>query len=200
MTVNKLLDQSIRIENYKISYRDFIVNMCVDKKVLHIGCFDYPYFSYESNLHLQLANTSKVLHGLDIEKGYEEIMKKYYDGVYYSSYAEINQSYEIVIVPEVLEHVRNPEQLLRDIFSVNTHEIFITAPNSHYFRDGTYYDEDNCIFHEIIHEDHKVWYSPYTLFNTVKPYIKESDTVSMYFLSNKSSVSIKIKHNENSFL
>jgi hypothetical protein len=187
-------NKEVLISDIKESYRDFIIKLCNGKKTLHIGCFDDPIFDPNNNLHINLSSSSSILHGLDIVEGYDDEMKKYYDGIYFTDYKEVNENYDIIIVPEVIEHSSNPGLILDAIFKIHSDEYFITAPNAYSDR-LAYYDDG--VFYETIHDGHVAWYSPYTLKNLIKPYVNDNYEISMYFLSNSGSVAIDIKKIKN---
>ena len=93
-------------------------------------------------------------------------------------------------MPEVLEHTFNAKDFLDEIFSLDSNEFFISVPSIIHYSKEMLFDEN--IFTEIVHPDHKYWFSPYTLYNIVKPYIKDEQKCKMYYLENESMVAIHI--------
>jgi 2-polyprenyl-3-methyl-5-hydroxy-6-metoxy-1,4-benzoquinol methylase len=172
-------DQIIKYKSIpsRVAYfNDLIKN----KKVLHIGCADSPIYNFQNCLHGQLAGYSK-LDGFDLDKNTLEIMSRDFSGFnFYSSYCDLKQQdYDFILIPETIEHVDNIQLFLRDI---NDHlvkgklvSILITGPNAfcknHMERNITKHEGDNNYeFTEIVHPDHKMWFSLYTLSNCIKQY------------------------------
>ena len=183
--------QKINIDKISESRFDFFKSLCKDKKTLHIGCADAMTFNADNNLHIFLSKTVKELMGFDINISDLQRLKDICHGTYFTSIDECKKyDYDIIIIPEVLEHTFNAKDFLDGIFSLNTKETLISVPNIiHYSKEmlcSEYY------FTEIVHPDHKYWFSPYTLYNVVKPYIKNERLCRMYYLENGSMIAIHI--------
>lgn len=139
------------------------------KKVLHVGCADYP-FNPEHNLHLQLLDAGIDADGLDINK--EGIQKLIDNGVnsktLTTSFAEVPYGkYEVVLVPEVIEHVGNVQQFFEDLHNLGAKTYIITVPCIFQCADkGIFKIWD--IAHEVVHPEHVCWYSPRTLLRTIE--------------------------------
>ena len=161
---------------------------CRDKKVLHIGCTDYPVFNSESNLHILLSKLAKEIHGLDVDKEGIQILKKYVDQPYYSSVDELESQYDVCLIPEVIEHVNDLGLFLRDISKIEAEVFIITGPNAfskaHIDRN---YLKSGKLSLEINHADHNCWFSPYTLKNSIEKYslLKVEKT---YLMNNQTMV------------
>lgn len=171
---------------------DYCKLLCADKKVLHVGCSDYPLFSSEGSLHLQLVPVAKELHGCD-PNGLEEL-KKHYDGVYYDSINQIDDEYDVVLVPNVIEHLKNPGLMVDELFSIPFKKLFVLVPNYSISEQAVY---EKNIFTERVHQDHYAWYSPYTLWNLFKEHIEEwGASCELNFFDNRSMISILITKDE----
>jgi len=161
-----------KVATYKIQSRNaYFEFFCLDKKVLHFGCTDWPIFNSENNLHIKLSKTAKILHGFDTDKEGIENLKKFVNQNYFSDFSEINNiEYDVCLVPETIEHVDNVKIFLEGLSSINAKLFLITAPNcfanEHMIRNINGIDE----FVEIVHPDHNCWYSPYTLKNQIEKY------------------------------
>ena len=108
-------------------------------------------------------------------------------GKYFSSYDEVKDTYDVVLVPEVMEHVPNVQSFIKDVLSISSNEYFFSVPNAsvaQIFCDDTY-------ALEIVHPDHKYWFSPYTLYNVMKPFL-EGYEIQMCYLENKSQIGIRL--------
>lgn len=124
---------------------------------------------------------------MDIDVAALETLMTHCPGVHYSSYDQIKESYDLVLVPEVMEHVPNVQGFLDKIFSINSTEYLFTVPSI--FSAQLFCDDAFAL--EMVHQDHKYWFSPYTLFNTMRPYMT-SYNVQMYYLENKSQIGIRL--------
>jgi len=124
---------------------------------------------------------------MDIDEPALEVLKNHCPGIYFSSYDQIKDEYDLVIVPEVLEHVPNAKEFLDSIFSVKSSEYLFTVPSIFYSQIFC----DDLYTLEMVHPDHKYWFSPYTLYNTIKPYMDGYD-IQMYYLESKSQVGIRL--------
>lgn len=186
--------QKINIDTIKSTRFDFFEWLCADKKTLHIGCADATTFNVDNNLHILLSNNIKELYGFDIHIDGLMKLKEKCIGKYFSSYNDLKTHvFDIIIVPEVLEHTDNAKFFLDEIFSINAKEFFISVPNIMHYSKEMIQKESHFI--EIINPDHKYWFSPYTLYNIVKSYIKHEDLCKMYYLEDGSMIGIHIINN-----
>ena len=181
-------NQKIWLSNVRYPRFEFFANMCRGKKVMHIGCADTMVFNPESNLHIYLSKIDgTILHGLDIDINTINKLSDFCPGVYFTNYGQVQESYDIVLVPEVMEHVPNVNLFLTDIFSISSKEYLFTVPSMHVAQ--IFCDDSYAL--ETVHPDHKYWFSPYTLYNTLKPF-SEGYNLQMYYLENKSQIGIKL--------
>lgn len=162
------------------------------KKVLHIGCSDWPIFTPDGNMHIYLKPFCRELAGCDIN-GLPD-MNSHCPGRYMSSldFAE-HEVWDTILVPNIIEHLPNPGAMVGDLMSTRFKTLFVLVPNYKVQEQATYADG---IFTEKIHPDHYAWYSPYTLFNLFKSHIKTSDTVSMNFFDNQNMISLLIERTQ----
>jgi hypothetical protein len=186
---NNFYVQKIYLTNIRQWRYDFFADLCKDKKVMHIGCADAMAFKSDSNLHIYLANKNecKQLDGLDIDIETTAKLKDICPGHYYTTYDQVKDKYDLILIPEVMEHVPDVHSFLKDVFSISSKEYFFTVPSmsvAEIFCDDTY-----CL--EMIHPDHKYWFSPYTLFNVMKPFLEGHD-MQMYYLESKSQIGIRL--------
>jgi len=168
--------------------RQWFSELCAGRSVLHIGCCDVPIFDPNTNLHIFLAKHTDRLDGLDISEPDIAVLRRHVDGLYFTNPADVTREYDIVLVPEVLEHTSNPGAFLTDLFSVPAEKYLITAPHIQWYKQSS---REGNVFHESVHEDHKAWYSPYTLLNTLRPFIREEhDKVEVFLLKTTGSVAV----------
>jgi hypothetical protein len=151
----------------------YFERLCLNKKVIHFGCTDWPIFNPENNLHIKLSRIAKILHGFDIDNEGIENLKKYVNQEYFSNFNEVaGLTYDICLVPETIEHVDNVRTFLEGLSKIDAKKFLITGPNCfapvHMKRN---INKEN-LFQELIHPDHNCWYSPYTLKNQIEKYSK----------------------------
>jgi|688.fasta_scaffold723970_2 hypothetical protein len=140
-----------------------------DKKVLHIGCTDYPVFNPNSNLHLTISKYVRELHGMDVDENGIKELSNHFNGIYFSRLKDAMQNeYDTVLVPETIEHVDNVQLFLSEIDQLKAQTFIITGPNAFQKVFDNCLNEETGIFTEAIHPDHNCWYSPYTLKNVIE--------------------------------
>lgn len=170
--------------------RPWLAQLCKERTVLHVGCCDVPVFDPNSNLHIELAQITERVDGLDIsEPGIAELKRHVYSD-YFTGSEGVNKEYQLVLAPEVLEHTPNPHSFLSGIFSVKAERYVITAPDIQWYAQTR---REGGTFVEEVHGDHRAWYSPYTLLNAVRPFINEDeDQLELFLIQKLGSVGIEI--------
>lgn len=158
----QVFDCEVLLQSREEIFRRF----CEAKKVLHVGCTDYP-FDGLGGLHASLENYCEV-DGVDTDRRGVDTFRQHFKGDFFYSLEDVNKSYDIVIVPEVLEHVDNAGSFLSQINKLASHKLIVTVPDclscfqyNHFeFLENTYF--------EAVHPDHVAWYSPHTLKNIIQ--------------------------------
>lgn len=166
--------QSVKTNGTTIFNRiDFIKARSQNKKVLHIGFTDYPFtkerIADKSLLHLHLQKITKFLFGVDDDKN---AIKEYVQltGDTNAACVDIAKMYpepvinfepELILLTEVLEHLKDPYaaiELLHQSFKPGT-KILVTVPNY------TSLDAVSASLNktESIHPHHYWYFSPFTL-------------------------------------
>lgn len=153
--------------------RDFFSDKVKGKKVIHLGCTDWPVFDPKTSLHIFLSEFSEQLHGMDIDAEGIEVLKKYVDQPYFTSLDNIelnSNEYDICLIPETIEHVDNPADFLKKVSTLNAKTFYFTAPNAFCKKhiDRNYIEGKEFV--EVVHPDHNCWYSPFTLKNIIEKY------------------------------
>lgn len=170
--------------------RPWLAQKCQGATVLHVGCCDVPIFDANNNLHIELAQTTPRIDGLDISKEGLEVLKRHVYSDYFANGSEIDKQYDLVLAPEVLEHTPNPREFLDGIFEIKAQRYLITAPHFQWFEQS---QRDGDCFVEQVHGDHRAWYSPYTLLNAARPFIDESkDELELFIIAGVGSVALEI--------
>lgn len=104
----------------------FIARHASGKKVLDIGCADWPFTAEKvtrgSLLHQRLASCARELHGLDTSDEGIRLMRDFgINNLYVASHGESfveaagRQTYEVVVAGEIIEHVGDPVSFLESI-------------------------------------------------------------------------------------
>lgn len=175
--------QSVKIDesSINVSRHDFIKQIVEDKKVLHIGFADYPITKPKKNLHLYIASVCQRLDGID--PNLDEINKKILtvvNGTIFQNWDNVPNDYDIILVPEVIEHVDNVASFLQHLDNYQG-TLIITAPCAYLLKNN--FRKENDDFIEIVHPDHNCWYSPYTLKNVINKYSKSRQVRSLHWTS-----------------
>ncbi len=164
----------------ELSRLDFLKSLVTGLKVLHVGFVDYPITKPKKNLHLKIADSCKRIDGID-PNATEEIksLLAVPNGKIYDSWSDVPNDYDVIIVPEVIEHVDNVALFLNQLDQISG-KLIITAPCA-YKLSGNF-REENGSYIETVHPDHNCWYTPYTLKNVINKYSKTRQVTSMHWV------------------
>jgi SAM-dependent methyltransferase len=154
----------------------FIKEQCQGKKVLHLGCTNYPYTaeSLEQNclLHSDLAKISKELYGFDFDqKGLDILSENGTKNLYLADLEKLDEVnldeiFDVIIAGEMIEHLSNVGLFLRGIkrFMNKNTKLIITTINAYgALRFAIYGLRGNGGKKEFVHPDHVAYYSYSTL-------------------------------------
>lgn len=155
---------------------DLIRSMCAGKKVLHLGCANYPYTqdSIDKNmlLHFELQGIASELHGFDFDQPGLDILthhgsKNLYRGdLEKLDELELNQTFDVIVAGEMIEHLNNPGLFLKGIqrFMSEGSVLLLTTINSYCgMRFLQYGLRGKGGIQEPVHPDHVAYYSYSTL-------------------------------------
>ena len=155
------------------------------RSVLHVGCTDWPVFAPATNLHIQIAPLASDLCGLDTDEPGLDVLRQHVPGRYFRSVDEVlaaDAVFDVLLVPETIEHVSNPEGFLTGLDRIPFDTWLLTAPcvyGSFAHPTLSYKTHNQSIgphaevmrlgsFIEEVHPDHKYWFTPYTLANLIQ--------------------------------
>ena len=169
--------------------KQYTVDFCRDKRVLHIGCVDTGRHEQTEEtlqggafLHAQIDRVASELVGIDIDfEGCKWLKAAGYDVhcadiEYIFDLSGMSEQHErllpkkiqrrwerffdvdVIVIPEVLEHLKNPGQALYNLSKFNG-DILISTPNAFSYIHA--YVAGQGV--ELVHEDHNFWFSPTTL-------------------------------------
>jgi hypothetical protein len=157
---------------------EYLQRKCRGKRVLHIGCLDHPEIILErvkdaSWLHGIVSKVSELCLGIDVDaRGYDLVRREL--GIENIQLLDLSKPLELkdltcllkthwdlIICPEILEHITNHQQFLQNLLSLSDSEttLIITVPNA--FQFGNFINALRGF--ETINSDHKYWFTFYTL-------------------------------------
>jgi len=155
---------------------EFIRNVCKGKKVLHLGCTNYPYtretIKDNSLLHFELDKIAAELYGFDFDQAGIDILKEngaqnlYRADLEKLDEVELDEKFDVIIAGEMIEHLSNPGLFLRGIkrFMNPDTNLVITTINAYSgMRFGIYFLRGKGGVNEPVHPDHVAYYSYSTL-------------------------------------
>ena len=153
-----------------------ITEMCAGKKVLHLGCTNAPYtedsISNNMLLHFELEKVAASLCGIDGDQSGLDILeahgtaKLYFADLEKLDALELNETFDVIVAGEMIEHLNNPGQFLSGIRRLMNPEtrLLITTINSYcgmrFFQYGLRGKRGKA---EPVHPDHVAYYSYATL-------------------------------------
>jgi SAM-dependent methyltransferase len=164
-------------EKIKLIQRvEFIKEACRGKKVLHLGCTDYPFtekaIASDMLLHFKLAEIAGQLYGFDFDQAGLDILRKRGVGNLYRADLEkldevdLNEKFDVIIAGEMIEHLSNPGLFLRGVrrFMKADTKLVITTINAYGgLRFALYSLRGKGGTNESVHPDHVSYYSYSTL-------------------------------------
>jgi len=149
----------------------FILDFCVGKKVLHLGCADWPFTESRLNdgtwLHNKLSKVASNCVGVDLDRDTVETLKVKH-GIKNiiegdaEKLGDINiGEFDVVVAGEIIEHLNNPGLFLDSAKKVlkSGGKLLITTTNAYCFRRFIRIPFGK----ESIHPDHVYYFSHPTL-------------------------------------
>lgn len=155
---------------------EFIKKMCEGKKVLHLGCTDYPFTEQNIKnkmlLHFELQKHASELYGFDFDqKGIDILSNAGVKNLFRADLekleeVELDETFDVIIAGEMIEHLSNPGLFLRGIkrFMNEKTNLVITTINAYSgMRFLIYGLRGRGGEREPVHPDHVAYYSYKTL-------------------------------------
>lgn len=150
---------------------DVFRQLCAGRRVLHVGCIDWPITDVRNSLHVALEGACAQLDGFDIHAEAFDQVRPHVRGALMSDWAEVTGQYDLVLVPEVMEHVGDVQGFLAQLDAVRAPHVVLTVPDAwSCFQRHFDYNREQEVFVEVVHPDHNCWYTPYTLASTLRKY------------------------------
>lgn len=160
-----------------VDRREFILNLCSGKNVLHLGATASP--KTEKNikdgklLHVSISEISKLTIGMDFDQIMIDVAKRYginnivYGNVErYEDYPKI--TFDIIVAGEIFEHLNNPGLAVEALAKIakSTSDVIVTVPNAYSIKSIL----RASLGYELIHPDHILFHSPATLIELFRRY------------------------------
>lgn len=155
---------------------EYLKKVSRGKKVLHLGCTDWPYTEIAieagTQLHFVLADLANELTGFDADKdGLDFLKTKGFENLYYANLekldeVELDETFDIIIAGEMIEHLSNPGLFLQGIkrFMREDTNLIITTINAYCgMRFLNYGFRGKGGINEPVHPDHVYYFSYSTL-------------------------------------
>jgi hypothetical protein len=167
--------------------------LCAGRRVLHVGCVDWPITNVRNSLHVQLDASCAALDGFDVHPEAFDLLRPHVRGQLFSRWEDVTDSYDIILVPEVMEHVPDVATFLQQLDRVKAPHIVLTVPDAYQcMRRHFDYVADSETFVEVVHPDHNCWYTPYTLTSVLGKYTNWK-VDGLWFFNNISLLAIATK-------
>lgn len=155
---------------------DLIDEICSGKRVLHLGCTNYPYTQDSIRdgmlLHSRLGEIASELFGFDAdEAGLKILQESGFDKLFKADLENLNEldideKFDVILAGEIIEHLNNPGLFLRGIrrFMDDSTKLVITTVNAYCaMRTFQYAVSRSRGKNEPVHPDHVAYYSCSTL-------------------------------------
>lgn len=155
---------------------EFIKRLCAGKKVLHLGCTNWPYtaeaIEHDMLLHLELNEIASELYGFDYDQeGIDLLAARGITRLYRADLekledVELGETFDVIVAGEMIEHLNNPGLFLKGIqrFMNADTKLVITTVNAYCgMRFAIYALRGRGGVAEPVHPDHIAYYSYSTL-------------------------------------
>jgi len=164
-------------KDFKLVQRvDFIKEICRGRKVLHLGCTNYPYtgdaIANEMLLHFELEKTASEVVGFDLDpRGLEILRSKGSSNLFVADLEQLEKvsvedTFDVIIGGEMIEHLSNPGSFMKGVrrFMRADTKLVITTVNAYCaMRFLIYGLRGKGVRNEPVHPDHVSYYSYKTL-------------------------------------
>lgn len=183
----------VSTELMRVGRLNALRGLCAGQRVLHVGCADWPITDPRTSLHVALDECCAHLDGLDPHGEALEALRPHVKGELFTDFSQVTGSYDVVLVPEVMEHVPDVAGFLAQIEAVDASLFLISVPDAFQCRARHFdYHAESETFLEGVHPDHNVWYTPYTFANTLRKY-SGLELQRMWFFNNISLLALLSK-------
>lgn len=165
------------VEDFSLVQRlDIIKAACTGKRVLHLGCTNYPYtqesIDKQMLLHSELERIASDLWGLDSDQAGIEVLRSngskqiLLGDLENLDEVELDQTFDVIVAGEMIEHLNNPGLFFRGIkrFMGDGSQLVVTTVNAYCGMRFLWYGLRGKRGRvEFVHPDHVSYYSYSTL-------------------------------------
>jgi SAM-dependent methyltransferase len=165
------------MDKFKLVQRvDFIKEVCAGRKILHLGCTNWPYtqvaIDNDMLLHFELKSIASELYGFDFDQeGINLLSAAGVDNLYQADLeslgdVDLSDTFDVIVAGEIIEHLNNPGLFLSGIkrFMNEETRLVITTINAYGAARGFIYAlRGKSGINEPVHPDHVAYYSYRTL-------------------------------------
>ncbi|MEM6450159.1 MAG: methyltransferase domain-containing protein [Cyanobacteria bacterium P01_D01_bin.105] len=145
---------------------DYILRHCKSKRVLHVGCTDYPFFETALSeghlLHEKITQVADKVIGIDVASADVSKMAAHGYDVKLADAQKItnydwDEPFDIILLADVIEHIPNTGLVIEGASKLlsKTGKIVITVPNAF----GIVRFLKSFFRYEQVHQDHVAYYS-----------------------------------------
>ena len=172
---------------------ELIKQMCTGKKVLHLGCANYPYtqnsIDNEMLLHYDLEKCASSLYGFDFDQpGLDILAANGTQNLYRADLEKLDdvvltETFDVIVAGEMIEHLNNPGLFLTGIqrFMNADTRLVLTTINAYCGMRWFWYGlRGRRGKQEPVHPDHVAYYSYSTLSVLVKRHGLDIDSFMFY--------------------
>lgn len=172
---------------------DFIKQLCARKKVLHLGCANYPYTQHSIDndmlLHFELGKNASELYGFDFDQAGLDVLASNGTKNLHRADLErlhevpIDETFDVIVAGEMIEHLNNVGLFLdgiRRFMNADT-LLLLTTINAYCgMRFIQYGLRGKKGSQEPVHPDHVAYYSYSTLSVLLRRYALTVDQFLFY--------------------
>lgn len=197
-TMSEELFRSLALPKCKVVDREKeIIEICQNKKILHLGCVDDPLTLQRINngdlLHLKIMEVASAVTGIDISEEGISYLKQHlkidniiHGNVEMPDSLKFRQDFDVVVVGELLEHLANPGLFLENLSNSCTTRttVVISVPNAFAIKSFLRVMTGR----ELVHPDHVAYYSSRTLEALLQRHGFSMKSVKSYFVMSRNPI------------
>ena len=169
-----------------VNRTDELLRLCRDKRVLHLGCADHPFFAQADDriLHYRLAEVARELWGVDASAAgvaalrAQGVRNVVLGDVEALEPASVPGPFDLIVAGELIEHLADPGRFLRSLRALMHPgtELVLTTPNASAVKLMIF----ACLGREKVHEDHNYYFSYFTIAQLLNKFNLRSEEIYYY--------------------